>query len=93
MAAAGIVAALTVQLSTGFYYDHRCFGWFHGIHFRWCNRLKETHDVFTKGVHMMAMIGFIMIAAAGLQQVMKQTSGVGCWFKRFFNKHLVTTSL
>ena len=26
---------------------------------------KETQDVFTKGVHMMAMIGFIMIAAAG----------------------------
>ncbi|MCZ8498293.1 hypothetical protein O9929_10210 [Vibrio lentus] len=33
-------------------------GWFHGIHFRWCNRLeRDTHDgVFTKGVHMMAMI-------------------------------------
>jgi hypothetical protein len=32
---------------------------------------KETHDVFTQGVHMMAMIGFIMIAAAGFAAVMK----------------------
>ncbi len=37
---------------------------------------KETHDVFTKGVHMMAMIGFIMIAAAGFAAVMKATGGV-----------------
>ncbi|PKG38626.1 Na+/H+ antiporter family protein [Psychromonas sp. Urea-02u-13] len=37
---------------------------------------KETHDVFTKGVHMMAMIGFIMIAAAGFAAVMKSTGGV-----------------
>jgi len=37
---------------------------------------KETHDVFTKGVHMMAMIGFIMIAAAGFASVMKATGGV-----------------
>ncbi|MEH6452335.1 MAG: Na+/H+ antiporter family protein [Psychromonas sp.] len=37
---------------------------------------KETHDVFTKGVHMMAMIGFIMIAAAGFAAVMKATGSV-----------------
>jgi predicted histidine transporter YuiF (NhaC family) len=37
---------------------------------------KEMQDVFTKGVHMMAMIGFIMIAAAGFAAVMKQTGGV-----------------
>ncbi|MCG6199776.1 Na+/H+ antiporter family protein [Psychromonas antarctica] len=37
---------------------------------------KETHDVFTKGVHMMAMIGFIMIAAAGFAAVMKASGGV-----------------
>lgn len=39
-------------------------------------KYKETHDVFTKGVHMMAMIGFIMIAAAGFASVMKATGGV-----------------
>jgi predicted histidine transporter YuiF (NhaC family) len=37
---------------------------------------EETHDVFTKGVHMMAMIGFIMITAAGFAAVMKATGGV-----------------
>ncbi len=36
----------------------------------------ETQDVFTKGVHMMAMIGFIMISAAGFAAVMKATGGV-----------------
>ena len=36
-------------------------------------RLSETQDVFTRGIHMMAMIGFIMIAAAG---VMKATQGI-----------------
>lgn len=36
----------------------------------------ETQDVFTKGVHMMAMIGFIMITAAGFAAVMKATGGV-----------------
>lgn len=36
----------------------------------------ETEDIFTKGVHMMAMIGFIMIAAAGFASVMKATGGV-----------------
>lgn len=39
-------------------------------------KYKETHDVFTKGVHMMAMISFIMIAAAGFASVMKATGGV-----------------
>lgn len=37
---------------------------------------EETQDVFTKGVHMMAMIGFIMIAAAGFAAVMKATGSV-----------------
>lgn len=37
---------------------------------------KETQDVFTQGVHMMAMIGFIMIAAAGFTAVMKATGSV-----------------
>jgi len=37
---------------------------------------QETQDVFTKGVHMMAMIGFIMIAAAGFAAVMKATGSV-----------------
>ncbi len=39
-------------------------------------KVDETQDVFTKGVHMMAMIGFIMIAASGFAEVMKATQGI-----------------
>lgn len=74
-AAIGIVAALSVQLFTGSMIIGALTGFmvftFGGV-IAW----KETHDVFTKGVHMMAMIGFIMIAAAGFAAVMKQTGGV-----------------
>ncbi|MFY2509312.1 Na+/H+ antiporter family protein [Vibrio pectenicida] len=75
VAAAGILAALSVQLTTGSMIIGALAGFmvftFGGV-IAW----KETHDVFTKGVHMMAMIGFIMIAAAGFAAVMKQTGGV-----------------
>ncbi|GLT16409.1 putative membrane protein [Vibrio zhanjiangensis] len=75
IAAAGILAALSVQLTTGSMIIGALAGFmvftFGGV-IAW----KETHDVFTKGVHMMAMIGFIMIAAAGFAAVMKQTGGV-----------------
>ncbi len=74
-AAIGIIAALSVQLFTGSMIIGALTGFmvftFGGV-IAW----KETHDVFTKGVHMMAMIGFIMIAAAGFAAVMKQTGGV-----------------
>ncbi|WP_276529289.1 Na+/H+ antiporter NhaC family protein, partial [Acinetobacter nosocomialis] len=36
-------------------------------------RWKETDDLFTEGMKMMATIGFIMIAAAGFAEVMKAT--------------------
>lgn len=75
VALAGIVAALSVQLTTGSMIIGALAGFmvftFGGV-IAW----KETQDVFTKGVHMMAMIGFIMIAAAGFAAVMKQTGGV-----------------
>ncbi|WP_070967201.1 Na+/H+ antiporter family protein [Vibrio sonorensis] len=75
VAAAGIVVALAVQLATGSMIVGGLAGFmvftFGGV-IAW----KETHDVFTKGVHMMAMIGFIMISAAGFAAVMKQTGGV-----------------
>ncbi|MEH0742496.1 Na+/H+ antiporter family protein [Vibrio cholerae] len=74
-AALGIIAALTVQLSTGSMIVGALAGFmvftFGGV-IAW----RETQDVFTKGVHMMAMIGFIMIAAAGFAAIMKQTGGV-----------------
>ncbi|EKO3497320.1 Na+/H+ antiporter family protein [Vibrio fluvialis] len=71
----GILAALAVQLTTGSMIIGALAGFmvftFGGV-IAW----KETHDVFTKGVHMMAMIGFIMISAAGFAAVMKETGGV-----------------
>ncbi|AMG04055.1 Na+/H+ antiporter family protein [Vibrio mimicus] len=75
IAGAGIVAALAVQLFTGSMIIGALAGFmvftFGGV-IAW----KETHDVFTKGVHMMSMIGFIMISAAGFAAVMKATGGV-----------------
>lgn len=71
----GIITALSVQLYTGSMIIGALAGFtvftFGGV-IAW----KETHDVFTQGVHMMAMIGFIMITAAGFAAVMKQTGGV-----------------
>lgn len=71
----GIIVALSVQLSTGSMIIGALAGFmvftFGGV-IKW----RETHDVFAQGVHMMAMIGFIMIAAAGFAAVMKQTGGV-----------------
>ncbi|SJN59948.1 Na+/H+ antiporter family protein [Vibrio ruber DSM 16370] len=74
-AVVGIIAALGVQLSTGSMIIGALTG-FMVFNFGGVIAWKETHDVFTKGVHMMAMIGFIMIAAAGFAAVMKQTGGV-----------------
>lgn len=39
-------------------------------------RWKEADDLFTEGMKMMAMIGFIMIAAAGFAEVMRATGEV-----------------
>ncbi len=39
-------------------------------------RWREADDVFTEGMKMMAMIGFIMIAAAGFAEVMRETGSI-----------------
>lgn len=39
-------------------------------------RWREADDVFTEGMKMMAMIGFIMIAAAGFAEVMRTTGSI-----------------
>jgi predicted histidine transporter YuiF (NhaC family) len=70
-----IVAALSLQLM----YDSIILGALTGfIIFTLGGVIKfhETQDMFTRGVHMMAMIGFIMIAASGFAEVMKATSGI-----------------
>lgn len=39
-------------------------------------RWKESDDLFTEGMKMMAMIGFIMIAASGFAEVMRETGQI-----------------
>nr|WP_260115580.1 Na+/H+ antiporter family protein [Vibrio sp. SS-MA-C1-2] len=75
IAGIAIVATLAVQLSTGSMIIGALAGFmvftFGGV-IKW----KETQDAFSQGVQMMAMIGFIMISAAGFAAVMKATGGV-----------------
>ncbi|GAA04645.1 Na+/H+ antiporter family protein [Photobacterium leiognathi] len=75
VAIVAIFAALGAQLYSGSMIIGGLMG-FMVFTFTGVIKWKETHDVFTKGVHMMAMIGFIMIAAAGFAAVMKATGGV-----------------
>jgi len=70
-----IVGALSTQLLTGSMIIGALVG-FSVFTLGGVIAWKETHDVFTQGVHMMAMIGFIMIAAAGFAAVMKATGSV-----------------
>ncbi|MDH0300772.1 MULTISPECIES: Na+/H+ antiporter NhaC family protein [unclassified Pseudomonas] len=75
VAAAAIVAAFVVQLWLGSLILGSLVGFLlfslSGI-VRW----KESDDLFTEGMKMMAMIGFIMIAASGFAEVMKATGEV-----------------
>ncbi|WP_445773717.1 Na+/H+ antiporter family protein [Shewanella sp.] len=71
-----IVITLIVQLQT----DSMIFGALSGfIIFRFSGIIKQdiSKDLFNQGVHMMANIGFIMIAAAGFAAVVKSTGEVG----------------
>lgn len=40
-------------------------------------KLKQSNDIFQDGLRLMAMIGFVMIAASGYASVVKSTGGVG----------------
>ena len=39
-------------------------------------KLKESNDIFQQGLRLMAMIGFVMIAASGFANVINMTTGV-----------------
>ncbi|MGB6138545.1 MAG: Na+/H+ antiporter family protein [Shewanella sp.] len=70
-----IIVTLVVQLQT----DSMIFGALSGfIIFRFSGIIKQdiSKDLFNQGVHMMASIGFIMIAAAGFAAVVKSTGEV-----------------
>lgn len=75
VALAAIVLALSLQL----YADSIIIGSLAGILVFIVGGVvkpSQTQDVFTKGVYMMGLIGFIMIAASGFAEVMKATQGV-----------------
>ena len=70
-----IAMTLIVQLKT----DSMIFGALAGfVIFRFSGIIKQNigQDLFNQGVHMMASIGFIMIAAAGFAAVVKSTGEV-----------------
>lgn len=75
MSGVAIVAALGLQLYSG----SMILGGLVGIAllslggiFKW----READDLFTSGMRMMALIGFIMISAAGFAEVMKTTGEI-----------------
>ncbi|MBY5991947.1 Na+/H+ antiporter family protein [Ferrimonas balearica] len=76
VALVAIVAALAVQLWTG----SMIFGALIGFVILSVAGIDKAEisaqDAFTKGVHMMANIGFIMIAAKGFAEVVKATGEV-----------------
>ncbi len=70
-----IFAALAMQL----YSDSMIIGALTGIMiFTLTGVVKwhQTQDLFTRGITMMAMIGFIMITASGFAEVMKTTGSI-----------------
>lgn len=70
-----IVGALMVQLTTGSMVLGGLLGFallsMNGM-FKW----KEQDDVFTQGMRLMALIGFIMISASGFASVMKASGAI-----------------
>lgn len=75
MAVVAIVAALSIQLYSGSMIVGGLVGFallsLGGI-FKW----READDLFTSGMRMMALIGFIMISAAGFASVMQATGEI-----------------
>ncbi len=46
-------------------------------------KLKESNDIFQQGLRLMAMIGFVMIAASGFANVINTTGGVTALVETF----------
>lgn len=74
------VLATLVTVSIQIYYDDAmiigALAGFLVLHFSGALRNTNNEDVIHSGVTMMAMIGFIMIAAAGFAQVIKATGDI-----------------
>lgn len=75
MALIAIVAAFVVQL----WLDSMILGALAGFvlfNLSGVVKWREADDLFTEGMKMLAMIGFIMIAASGFAEVMRETGDV-----------------
>jgi predicted histidine transporter YuiF (NhaC family) len=75
MALVAIVASFVVQL----WLDSMILGALAGFllfNLSGVVKWKEADDLFTEGMKMLAMIGFIMIAASGFAEVMRQTGEI-----------------
>ncbi|MCM3718749.1 Na+/H+ antiporter family protein [Fictibacillus phosphorivorans] len=75
IAVLAIAATLFVQLKT----DSMIFGALSGIvllYFSGQLKLKSSDAILTEGMKMMSYIGFVMIAAAGFAEVMRETGDV-----------------
>ncbi|WP_417878677.1 Na+/H+ antiporter family protein [Vibrio sp.] len=73
VAAISIIATLSAQLYSGSMIVGALVGF---IILSFGKPFQTSQDSFTRGVQMMAMIGFIMISANGFASVMKATGGV-----------------
>jgi len=74
-AAVAVIVAFAAQLWLGSMIIGALFG-FVVFSISGVVRWKEVDDLFTEGMKMMAMIGFIMIAASGFAEVMRETGQV-----------------
>ncbi len=75
MALASIIAAFVVQLWLGSMILGALTG-FVLFNLSGVVKWKESDDLFTEGMKMLAMIGFIMIAASGFAEVMRETGEI-----------------
>ncbi|SHK11601.1 hypothetical protein SAMN05216369_0506 [Marinobacter antarcticus] len=75
MALAAIVIAFVVQLWLGSMILGALAG-FLLFNLSGVVKWKEADDLFTEGMKMLAMIGFIMIAASGFAEVMRETGEI-----------------
>lgn len=74
-----IITALVVALAVQLWSGSMIFGGLSGfaiLSFSGIVRWDEQDSVFTQGLRLMAMVGFIMIAAAGFAGVMKATGEI-----------------
>lgn len=75
MALVAILVAFVVQLTL----DSMILGALAGVvlfNLSGVVKWKEADDLFTEGMKMLAMIGFIMIAASGFAEVMRETGDI-----------------